>query len=119
MLANIDKAEVLENKAAELSSQAKMFHKTARDTKRAMCKQNAKMNLLLACICLVIILAVSIPIITQCASEKPPEFLSCTIALDVPTLRCSMLMPPFALPYFHHRHPLGQVRRWRWRQQFA
>mmetsp|Transcript_263 Transcript_263/g.597 ORF Transcript_263/g.597 Transcript_263/m.597 type:complete len:99 (-) Transcript_263:428-724(-) len=47
MLANIDKAEVLENKAAELSSQAKMFHKTARDTKRAMCKQNAKMNLLL------------------------------------------------------------------------
>ena len=51
MLANIDKTEVLENKSAALADQAKTFHKTARATKRQMCKQNAKMNLMLGCIC--------------------------------------------------------------------
>ena len=65
MLANIDKAEVLENKAAALSAQAKTFHKTARDTKRTMCRQNAKMNLLIGCICLIVILVITIPIVVQ------------------------------------------------------
>jgi len=65
MLANIDKAEVLENKAGELAAQAKTFHKTARDTKRTMCRQNAKMNLLIGCICLIAILVVTIPIVLQ------------------------------------------------------
>ena len=65
MLANIDKAEVLENKAAQLSAQAKTFHKTARDTKRTMCRQNAKMNLLIGCICLIVILVITIPIVVQ------------------------------------------------------
>lgn len=51
MLANIDKTEVLENKSAALADQAKTFHKTARATKRHMCKQNAKMNVILACTC--------------------------------------------------------------------
>ena len=58
MLANIDKTEVLENKSAELANQAKTFHKTARATKRHMCRQNAKMNLIIACICLIIIAVV-------------------------------------------------------------
>eukprot|EP00908_Phaeocystis_cordata_P000876 Transcript_10956.p1 GENE.Transcript_10956~~Transcript_10956.p1 ORF type:complete len:166 (-),score=69.27 Transcript_10956:208-705(-) len=48
MLANIDKTEVLENKSAELANQAKTFHKSARDTRRMMCKQNMKMNLIIA-----------------------------------------------------------------------
>jgi hypothetical protein len=51
MLQNIDKTEVLENKSAQLADQAKTFHKTARATKRHMCKQNAKMNLIIGCIC--------------------------------------------------------------------
>ena len=51
MLANIDKTEVLENKSAALADQAKTFHKTARATKRQMCKQNMKMNLIIACVC--------------------------------------------------------------------
>ena len=51
MLANIDKTEVLENKSAALADQAKTFHKTARATKRHMCKQNAKMNVILCCVC--------------------------------------------------------------------
>ena len=51
MLANIDKTEVLENKSAALADQAKTFHKTARATKRQMCKQNMKMNLIIFCVC--------------------------------------------------------------------
>ena len=64
MLANIDKTEVLENKSAELANQAKTFHKTARATKRHMCRQNAKMNLIIGCICLVILIAILIPILS-------------------------------------------------------
>ena len=63
MLANIDKTEVLENKSAELANQAKAFHKTARATKRHMCRQNAKMNILIACICLVVIIVILISVI--------------------------------------------------------
>ena len=63
MLANIDKTEVLENKSAELANQAKAFHKTARATKRHMCRQNAKMNILIACICLVVIIVILIAVI--------------------------------------------------------
>ena len=51
MLANIDKTEVLENKSAALADQAKTFHKTARATKRQMCKQNMKMNLMICGLC--------------------------------------------------------------------
>ena len=62
MLQNIDKTEVLENKSAALADQAKTFHKTARATRKHMCRQNAKMNLILCCVCssilLVIILSV-------------------------------------------------------------
>ena len=47
MLANIDKTEVLENKSAELAANAKTFHKTARQTRRHMCRQNAKMNIII------------------------------------------------------------------------
>jgi vesicle-associated membrane protein 72 len=63
MLANIDKTEVLENKSAELANQAKAFHKTARATKRHMCRQNAKMNILIACICLVVIIVIIVSLI--------------------------------------------------------
>jgi hypothetical protein len=51
MLANIDKTEVLENKSAALADQAKTFHKTARATRKHMCRQNAKMNLIICCVC--------------------------------------------------------------------
>jgi len=74
MLANIDKTEVLENKSAELANQAKAFHKTARATKRHMCRQNAKMNILIACICLVVIIVIIvslIPSFTRIAPASP------------------------------------------------
>ena len=67
MLANIDKAEVLDNKAQELANQAKTFHRTARATKNHMCMQNMKMNILIACICLIVILAVVLPIVINMA----------------------------------------------------
>ena len=67
MLANIDKTEVLENKSAALADQAKTFHKTARATRKHMCMQNAKMNAIIACICLLVILAVCIPLISYFA----------------------------------------------------
>ena len=51
MLANIDKTEVLENKSAALADQAKTFHKTARSTKRQMCRNNMKMNIILCGVC--------------------------------------------------------------------
>ena len=72
MLANIDKTEVLENKSAELANQAKAFHKTARATKRHMCRQNAKMNILIACICLVVIIVSLIPSFTAASSAIAP-----------------------------------------------
>ena len=82
MLANIDKTEVLENKSAELANQAKAFHKTARATKRHMCRQNAKMNILIACICLVVIIVIIISflpsinaasnLVTSSSSPPPP-----------------------------------------------
>ena len=77
MLANIDKTEVLENKSAALADQAKTFHKTARATKRHMCKQNMKMNLIVGCICLlllIIILSVTLPYITPLfqGGDDPP-----------------------------------------------
>ena len=58
MLANIDKTEVLENKSAALADQAKTFHKTARATRKHMCMQNAKMNVLIGCICLTVLLVI-------------------------------------------------------------
>ena len=85
MLANIDKTEVLENKSAELANQAKAFHKTARATKRHMCRQNAKMNILIACICLVgiivILISIILPLIpsnlgTSSSSSPPPTTTS-------------------------------------------
>ena len=42
MLQNIDKTEVLEAKTADLAANAKTFHKSSREVKRTMCKQNAK-----------------------------------------------------------------------------
>ena len=42
MLQNIDKTEVLEPKTADLAANAKTFHKSSREVKRTMCKQNAK-----------------------------------------------------------------------------
>ncbi len=63
MLQNIDKTEVLENKSAALADQAKTFHRTARATKRQMCKQNAKMNLILGCVCILLLIAVLVPLI--------------------------------------------------------
>jgi len=63
MLANIDKTEVLENKSAELANQAKTFHKTARATKRHMCRQNAKMNVIICCIIVAIVLALTMSFI--------------------------------------------------------
>ena len=77
MLANIDKTEVLENKSAALADQAKTFHKTARATKRHMCKQNMKMNLIVGCICLlllIIILWVTLPYIPPLfhGGDDPP-----------------------------------------------
>jgi len=64
MLANIDKTEVLENKSAELANQAKTFHRTARATKRHMCKQNAKMNIIIACICVGVLIAILVPVLS-------------------------------------------------------
>jgi len=63
MLQNIDKTEVLENKSAELAAQAKTFHKSSRDVKRHYCQQNAKMNILIGILCVVILLAIIVPII--------------------------------------------------------
>jgi hypothetical protein len=63
MLSNIEKTEVLENKSAELASQAKTFHKTARATKQHMCMQNAKMNLIIGCICILVLIAVIVPLV--------------------------------------------------------
>merc|ERR550537_1580321 len=67
MLANIDKTEVLENKSAELVANAKTFHKTARATKQHMCRQNAKMNLIIACICVAVLIAIIVPIVVNLA----------------------------------------------------
>ena len=67
MLANIDKTEVLENKGAELAANAKTFHKTARATRQHMCRQNAKMNLIIACICILVLIAVLVPVISWAA----------------------------------------------------
>lgn len=65
MLANIDKTEALESKSAQLADQAKTFHKTARATKRHMCRQNAKANLMIACICIVLLCVILIPTLTS------------------------------------------------------
>jgi len=65
MLSNIDKTEVLENKSAELAAQAKTFHKSSREVKRHWCKQNAKMNILLACVCITILVVIIIIILVQ------------------------------------------------------
>merc|ERR1719420_1851840 len=67
MLQNIDKTEVLENKSAALADQAKTFHRTARATKRHMCKQNAKMNLIIACICILLLIIILVPVISYIA----------------------------------------------------
>ena len=55
-------AQVLEAKSADLAANAKTFHKSSREVKRTMCKQNAKMNIIIGLICCVIILAIIIPI---------------------------------------------------------
>merc|ERR1712137_205237 len=62
MLANIDKTEVLENKSSQLAAQAKTFHKSSREVKRHWCKQNAKMNILIASICILVIIIVVVSI---------------------------------------------------------
>jgi len=64
MLANIDKTEVLENKSQELAAQAKTFHKTARATKQHMCRQNMKMNIIIACICVAVLIAIIVPLVS-------------------------------------------------------
>ena len=61
MLSNLEKTEVLEDKAGQLAAQAKTFHKTARETKRHMCRQNAKMNCIIALIVVIILLIIIIP----------------------------------------------------------
>merc|ERR1719310_557339 len=65
MLANIDKTEVLESKSAALASQAKTFHKSSREVKRHYCKQNAKMNVLIAVCCLTFLAIIIIVIVVQ------------------------------------------------------
>ena len=55
-------SQVLEAKSADLAANAKTFHKSSREVKRTMCKQNAKMNIIIGIICCVIILAIIIPI---------------------------------------------------------
>eukprot|EP00967_Tisochrysis_lutea_P152692 scaffold299746_cov35-Tisochrysis_lutea.AAC.1 len=65
MLANIDKTEVLENKSSQLASQAKSFQKSSRQVKKHMCRQNAKMNLLIAAVCVIVLLAILIPVISS------------------------------------------------------
>ena len=61
MLSNLEKTEVLEDKASNLAAQAKTFHKSARETKRHMCRQNAKMNLIIAAVCIIVLLIIIVP----------------------------------------------------------
>ena len=61
MLSNLEKTEVLEDKASNLAAQAKTFHKSARETKRHMCRQNAKMNLIIALVCIIVLLIIIVP----------------------------------------------------------
>ena len=61
MLSNLEKTEVLEDKASNLAAQAKTFHKSARETKRHMCRQNAKMNLISALVCIIVLLIIIVP----------------------------------------------------------
>uniref|UniRef100_A0A3B4X3J1 V-SNARE coiled-coil homology domain-containing protein n=1 Tax=Seriola lalandi dorsalis TaxID=1841481 RepID=A0A3B4X3J1_SERLL len=65
MLANIDKTEVLEDKSSALASQAKSFQKTSRAVKKKMWCANMKMNLLIGCVCIIIVLAIVIPVVTS------------------------------------------------------
>jgi len=67
MLQNIEKTEVLENKSAELASQAKTFHRTARATKRHMCKQNMKMNIIIAVVCILLLIVILVPVLSHIA----------------------------------------------------
>ncbi len=75
MLSNMEKTTELENKSSELAAQAKVFHKSSKDVKRHFCRQNAKMNLLLGCICLIIlvaiILSIALPIVNASAASGP------------------------------------------------
>ena len=100
MLANIDKTEVLENKSAALADQAKTFHKTARATKRHMCRQNAKMNLIICCVC------------GACSPERAPRATPFQGRLDPAVhtvcLRCTVLLLTVILvPTLMHFIPLS------------
>ena len=48
------------------------FHKSARDTRRMMCKQNLKMNLIIALAVVVCLLIIIIPIVTSVSRHHPP-----------------------------------------------
>merc|ERR1712178_515294 len=70
MLSNYEKAEVLEDKASNLNTEARKFHTTARKTKRTMCMRNLKMNLIIALIVILVLVIVLVPIIVKFVPSK-------------------------------------------------
>lgn len=62
MLKNTEKAESLNEKSSQLNEQASVFKKRSTDLKKQMRWKNLKMTLLLSGICIVILLAVILPL---------------------------------------------------------
>lgn len=81
------------------------FHKSAKDTRRQMCKQNAKMNLIIAGG----YTATHLPL-AECRSG------SCNLTPRLP----SPLLRRVRRPVAHHHHPdylCDGRRQWRWRRR--
>ncbi|KAJ1639244.1 synaptobrevin-domain-containing protein [Pavlovales sp. CCMP2436] len=65
MLSNYEKAEVLEDKAANLTQESKKFYKRSNAVKQNMCMKNAKMYAMIALIVIIIIIVITVPVVVN------------------------------------------------------